>query len=60
MGVADDLRGVGLRAGDHVAGVVGGSDVKLADHRDADGTRVDRMAQAEEPWAGLRFRQVGE
>jgi len=33
--------------------VVGGSNVELAHHHDADGARVYGMAQAEEPWAGL-------
>jgi hypothetical protein len=60
MEIADHLGGVGLRAAEHVARVVGGSDVELADHRDADGARVDGMAQAEEPWAGLGYRRVGE
>jgi hypothetical protein len=59
MEVADDLSPVGLRAGDHVACLVGGSDVEFTDHGDADGARVDIMAKAEEPWAGLRFRRVG-
>jgi hypothetical protein len=60
MEVADDLRGLALRTGDHVAGVISGSDIELADHHDADGARVDGMAQAEEPWAGLGFWPVGE
>jgi hypothetical protein len=58
--VADHLRGGCLRAGDHHACVVGGSDVELADHHDADGARVYGMVQAEEPWAGLGLRRVGE